>query len=426
MTGWYDDDNKKAESIDSDINDKLTLKAKWVAEADMCKLNFDINVDTTQTGYMFTGTMAPQKFIMGETQKLTTNGFSCTYTLGDGGTVYFLGWNTKLDGMGKAYANEGLFTYDGTVATLYAQWQKGSSGYITGTGSFCKLTYYPGSSCTGEDKTYSNLAWNNSPYPLGAVGTGEGEVSFAVPDGKTTFVGWRLKDDSDKLLFQPGDEITLYSDTIKVYAVWGYKVTFIPNGGTMTANTEQKVEEGKCATEPAVTQDNYKFLGWYKEDGTKFDFGTPITEDITLAAKWGAASSSTGSGGSSCVTIIKQPQDAIVGAGERTKLTVEAAGKNLNYQWYVNRNDGKGFVPCKNSCAPTYTLKTKAEQDGYRFCCRVYNDCGSVCTNIVTLTVNRTTLPKTGDRALTGLCLIMAVCCMGGAAMCLRGKKKKA
>ena len=33
-------------------------------------------------------------------------------------------------------------------------------------------------------------------------------------------------------------------------------------------------------------KDDFDFAGWYMDDGTKFDFSTPITEDITLTAKW--------------------------------------------------------------------------------------------------------------------------------------------
>ena len=33
------------------------------------------------------------------------------------------------------------------------------------------------------------------------------------------------------------------------------------------------------------TRDGYTFDGWYL-DGEKYDFSTPVTEDITLVAKW--------------------------------------------------------------------------------------------------------------------------------------------
>ena len=33
-------------------------------------------------------------------------------------------------------------------------------------------------------------------------------------------------------------------------------------------------------------KDGYEFEGWYKEDGTKYDFNLTVTDDITLEAEW--------------------------------------------------------------------------------------------------------------------------------------------
>lgn len=49
----------------------------------------------------------------------------------------------------------------------------------------------------------------------------------------------------------------------------------------VTVNSGDKVE---VPEEPV--KEGYKFDGWYKEDGNKFDFNTSITSDITLTAKW--------------------------------------------------------------------------------------------------------------------------------------------
>lgn len=61
-------------------------------------------------------------------------------------------------------------------------------------------------------------------------------------------------------------------------------VTFKPGNGQ--SDSVDWVYEGETvAEEPVVTRDGYKFLGWYLGE-EKFDFTTPITEDITLVAKW--------------------------------------------------------------------------------------------------------------------------------------------
>ena len=66
-----------------------------------------------------------------------------------------------------------------------------------------------------------------------------------------------------------------------------YTVTFETFGGTTVPS--QTVEEGDTATEPEdPTREGYTFGGWYlDEDCTvPYDFSTPVTEDITIYAKW--------------------------------------------------------------------------------------------------------------------------------------------
>ena len=47
------------------------------------------------------------------------------------------------------------------------------------------------------------------------------------------------------------------------------------------------VEHGSTVTKPAdLTREGYKFLGWYNGE-EKYNFGTPVTGDLTLTAKWG-------------------------------------------------------------------------------------------------------------------------------------------
>ena len=69
-----------------------------------------------------------------------------------------------------------------------------------------------------------------------------------------------------------------------------YTVTFNANGHGTTPQ-EQTIASGGKAPEPtAPTATGYTFGGWYTDkacsDDKKFDFNTPITEDITLYAKW--------------------------------------------------------------------------------------------------------------------------------------------
>ena len=67
-----------------------------------------------------------------------------------------------------------------------------------------------------------------------------------------------------------------------------YDVTFALNGGD-GEDFVMSVRENSTVSEPAEpTRSGYTFLGWFADGSeTKFDFiNTPITEDITLTAKW--------------------------------------------------------------------------------------------------------------------------------------------
>ena len=66
-----------------------------------------------------------------------------------------------------------------------------------------------------------------------------------------------------------------------------HTVTFQTNGGS--AVEAQKIESGKAAKKPAdPTREGYTFGGWYADEALKqaYDFGTPVTHDMTLWAKW--------------------------------------------------------------------------------------------------------------------------------------------
>ena len=83
-----------------------------------------------------------------------------------------------------------------------------------------------------------------------------------------------------------------------------YTVTFDTNGGSEIAS--QTVESGKMATMPEdPTRNGYTFLGWFmdRDFNEVYRFSTPVTENITIYAKWKekshSSSSSGGGGGSS-------------------------------------------------------------------------------------------------------------------------------
>ena len=135
------------------------------------------------------------------------------------------------------------------------------------------------------------------------------ETPVANNDGKTDYgydfavepkAGYQLA--SDLKVIYNGVDVTTTA-RVKKFA-WGayvivdlgkaigtpvvYTITFNSNDGTPVA--PQNVNAGEKLTKPtpAPTKDGFTFDGWY-EDSTfskEFDFNTPITDSMTLYAKW--------------------------------------------------------------------------------------------------------------------------------------------
>ena len=63
-----------------------------------------------------------------------------------------------------------------------------------------------------------------------------------------------------------------------------YTVSFNTDGGSSVASV--RVKRNKTVSKPKdPTKEGYEFVSW-QVAGVDFDFDYPITEDITLTAKW--------------------------------------------------------------------------------------------------------------------------------------------
>ena len=125
------------------------------------------------------------------------------------------------------------------------------------------------------------------------AGNGSQPVRVTVVDGEPvgkpadptydgyTFAGWALDG-------EPYNFDTPVTGDITLTALWEklaeYTVTFDTQGGTPVAS--QTVTENGTVTRPAdPTRDGYTFKGWTL-DGQPYDFGTPVTGNLTLTAVW--------------------------------------------------------------------------------------------------------------------------------------------
>ena len=101
-----------------------------------------------------------------------------------------------------------------------------------------------------------------------------------------TFDGWY----TDQECMTPYDFSTPVTGNITLYAKWSlasYVITFDSMGGSSLVS-QQVTYNGSAVTPPAPTKAGYTFAGWFTDKNcTKsYDFATPVTDDITLYAKW--------------------------------------------------------------------------------------------------------------------------------------------
>ena len=125
----------------------------------------------------------------------------------------------------------------------------------------------------------------------------------------------------------------------------------------------------------------------------------------------------------SSLEITGQPVDQRVTAGETAAFTVTATGDALQYQWYIDRNDGKGWQKLNNAAEATYiTSKADADNDGYQYRCVVTDAHGAEATTASAVLHVVLDLPNTGDASMPALWL--AMCLLSGfGLMALRRKK---
>lgn len=146
-------------------------------------------------------------------------------------------------------------------------------------------------------------------YVVGLVTEGETVGAPAAPEREGyTFDGWYTSADCSTEY----DFAAAVTAPLTLYAKWtaaevvpepspepspeptpdvpkAYTVTFEYNLANQGTYKTVAVEDGKTVEQPGfLSYGNYYVVGWYTEaaGGSRFDFDTPITADITLYAKW--------------------------------------------------------------------------------------------------------------------------------------------
>ena len=186
----------------------------------------------------------------------------------------FVGWYTKDSPKEYDFSTPVTGNLD-----LYAKWQP----------SYCNVTFDLNGHPDAKNPPASHLVNHGQPVT---------EPSPAPEEHGYAFGGWYKKQtcpDDSKF-----DFTTPITDHITLYAKWEinkYTVTFDFNTGKASTPKTEEVEYGNPVSEPTKpTHTGYTFGGWYTDqactDGKEFTFDangkstTPITDHITLYAKW--------------------------------------------------------------------------------------------------------------------------------------------
>jgi len=188
----------------------------------------------------------------------------------------FGGWNTKADGTGDSYDGGKTITPTGNLK-LYVKWTSGpAAGTFTVTFDTDGGTPVP-AKITGVEKD-ATITEPETPTKKNAKGEDYTFDGWFAPDET---VKWDV--DTDKVTAN----ITLTAHWTAPAGTVEYDVTLKWNeGGT---DEIRKVEENQKLPEPeARTIEGYDFVNWYKEAAftNVYDFNTPVTQDITIYAKW--------------------------------------------------------------------------------------------------------------------------------------------
>ena len=225
----------------------------------------------------------------------------------------------------------------------------------------------------------------------------------------------------------------------------------VPQKVNITQATPEPTGTGADAGQPAVTpvtedgktladiplslpEDAYNVPGtihWVDGDDTPVEEGKEyawvfIPEDPNYAPVNGTVVIYP-AGEAPVITAPTAAQTVTVVEGETGTMTVTATEAE-KYQWYIDRNDGKGYVAMEGASAATYTTsKVNTDNDGFTYYCQVSNAYGESKSPVFTLKVKaEVDVPQTGDEAQLGLWLALMVLSLGGmAAMVMNCKRRE-
>lgn len=262
----------------------FTLNAQWTPWEHTVRYNANAKNDTSVKGIP-----AAQKKIANVNIKLssdvpTRKGYT------------FLGWTTKADGNGTAYAAGATYTHDqdGGTVTLYAKWTPWKH----------VLHYNKNVPTSSTSQTVSNMPVDQTKT-FGQLMT----ISNLVPTRKGyTFAGWYTQSNGTGTKYNPGSNYAADQNggTVNLYAKWTpwtYKIKYDKNVSSSSSSQavnnmpedQSKTQEiNVILSDNKPTRNGYIFNGWQVNGtGMIYQPGATFSQDgdsngatIALKAKW--------------------------------------------------------------------------------------------------------------------------------------------
>jgi uncharacterized repeat protein (TIGR02543 family) len=300
--GWTLEDGNPYD-FDSPVTSSFTLYASWTASDEPAVFAHVVTFDSAG------GTAVADQVV------------------GDGGTVKRPedptqeGWT-----FGGWYLENGdLYDFASAVTgdlTLYAHWSTGGEPV-----SACLVTFdsSPGSEVTAQT------------VRVGGTVKKPADPVFAG----FKFDGWYLEGGTTAYDFSSPvtSSLTLYAKwSASSEPAYSFQVTF--DAGEGIAIDAQTVAAGGTVTRPAdPVKEGSTFAGWLTENGTLYDFDSPVNSSFTLYAKWAA------SGGSVPAHVVTFDSaggtavaDQVVGDGETVRKPDNPTQEGFAFDCWVDEN----------------------------------------------------------------------------------------
>ncbi len=299
----------------------------------------------------------------------------------------FTGWNTQADGRGTSYkaGTDTLSVTDGNTV-LYAQWKddKNNNGIADDTEAHYTVTYTDGvpNEEVFKDQVANNIltetktpAFNGTPTRSGYTFAGWTPTVEETVTKDITYTATWTKNNT------PTDPTTPTTPSTPSTPSEEHKVTISPNNGD--ADITQTVPDGGKAVEPDdLTNDGYKFDGWYtdSEMTQPFDFSQPIKSDVHIYAKWTKTNTPVKPASSSSKKVSGILLPKVIAKGKHTQtLTWTALKKVDGYFIYTNHCDEgktkhafKKVADYKASKSRVYTVKNLKTYHNYKYYVAAY------------------------------------------------------